>query len=128
MLLRSKYFVGFAILGIAALAATLALVLSSSTKDIAAQEILVNAQTENTTVASYRYELHGWHTPLLPEDPDWYETKTSATVVFGEGVHIIVEGLDDWSTGDYSEVLHLDGKQYHRDSADGEWQTGRQPL
>lgn len=119
---KSRLFVSFSIGGVVIAVLAIAIMLSNSTQNISAQEILENAQTENTTVSAYKFTVQAWQTPQLAKDPDRYETNTSATIVFGEGMHVVMRRLDESEDNAYTEALYLDGKQYHRDSPGGEWE------
>ncbi len=93
------------------------LVFSMSSATISAEEVLANAQAQNTTVETYKFTMEFWQTPQVEGDPPRYETLTEATVVFNQGMYLVARG-----NGSYGESLLLEGKQYSRDSADGTWE------
>ncbi|MCE2462569.1 MAG: hypothetical protein J4F46_01430, partial [Dehalococcoidia bacterium] len=114
---KSRLLVSFSVVGMVSIAVALALVFAKSPGDISAQGILEDAQETNATVETYKSTVSAWQTPQVEGDPAPYETSITVTVVFNQGMHIVMTG-----NGEYSESLLLDGKEYERDSADGEWE------
>ena len=117
MLTKSRVIISLSAIVAVAIAVALALVFTMSPRAISAQEILENAQEANTVVKTYRFTMNAWQPPQVEGDPARYETFTNATVVFNQGMHVMMTG-----NGEYSETLLRDGRQYERDSADGTWQ------
>ena len=99
----------------AAIAAWLVFSMSSAT--ISAEEVLANAQAQNTTVETYKFTMEFWQTNQVEDDPPRYETLTEAKVVSNKGMHVVTR-----KDGSQSESLLLEGRQYSRNSADGAWE------
>ena len=98
------------------LAIGIALIFDPFSGGVSAQEVLEDAQDNNTNVQTYKFTIDAWHTAQLEDDPPRYETHTEAVVVFDQGMHVIIRG-----NGSYGESLLLHGRQYDRDTPSGMW-------
>ena len=107
--------VGLSVVAVAAIAAWLAVGMSSGTAS--AQELLELAQAKNGAVQTYRFSMELWQTPQTEGDPPRYETFTEGIVVANEGLHVVTQRKD----GPYSETLLMEGQQYSRTRPEGPW-------
>ena len=112
----------FKILGFVVIAAAAILgawlVIAVSPKPLSAQTLLDNAQTETSTVGTYKFTMSLWQTPQIEGDPPRYETLTEGVVVFDKGMHVVITRSDN----SHSESLLLDNVHYRRDQPDGAWE------
>ena len=109
--------VGLSVVAVAAIAAWLAVDLSSATTS--AQKLVEVAQAKNRAVQSYRFSIELWQTPQTEGDPPRYESSTQGVVVVNEGIHVVTQ----WQGDRYRELLVVDGQQYSRTRAEGPWEV-----
>ena len=112
-----------AVIGVGALAVVGWLVFAPSSDPFSAGGILHQGRTKTAGVATYKFTIDARFTVQVEYGPEHQEMHTEAVVVLDEGMYVKAA-----ENGNYSEMLLLDGRQYHRESDAGPWEEWPNPF